>query len=201
MKKKAQPSSASMAASTDPVAGSSRTPPDVVPESGWDEIKLPYFIGSGRTLASGVEGRLRIKFFFRRSDQHLVGRVWFGDGADGPPRHAHGGAVAYVLDEAMGAVGWSVGYATVASDLRFQYMAMTPLYQDLAVEAWVEADKGKQIEIRSNLFLADGTLAVSGTGHFHKLSPKKLEGFLQSLPPDERALHEPLMRRCLEKKP
>ena len=40
-----------------------------------------------------------------RAQPGLVGRAWFGPETQGPPGHAHGGAVSAVLDEALGAAG------------------------------------------------------------------------------------------------
>lgn len=163
-----------------------RTPPAVQTEKDWQPIELPFLIASGRTLASGIanEGRLRLRLFLRTSDNHLVGKIWFGEGADGPPHHAHGGASAYILDEAMGSCGWANLYPVVAAKLEFEFLQMVPLYEDHFIDAWVDGIKDKNVVIKSNLILANGKTAVTSTGHFHILAQKQFNSLLKNVPAD-----------------
>jgi len=59
------------------------------PEEGWTPIEPLVSVGTGRSFVSGdPEGdRLRVRYFRRARDGALVGRVWFGPGAEGPPGH------------------------------------------------------------------------------------------------------------------
>jgi acyl-coenzyme A thioesterase PaaI-like protein len=174
-----------------------KTPPAVQPEKDWKEVELPFLIGSGRTLATGIHDRLRLKTFLRTSDNHLVGRIWFGEGAEGPPFHAHGGASAYILDEVMGACGWANMYPVVAAELKFQYSQMVPMFEDHVIDAWVEKASGKRVTIKSQLKLArDGSLAVEGTGEFHVLSKAKVEALMKSLPPQAAAQQAKIIQQA-----
>jgi Thioesterase superfamily len=157
--------------------GKSLTPPAVTPESDWVEMVLPFNIGSGRSLYSGLEGisRLRLRVFKRLSDSHLIGRAWFGEGADGPPLHVHGGAVAYVLDEAMGAVAWMNNYPVVAASLKFDYLQMTPLLTDLVIEAKITQTTDKRVSTEAEIRLSSGEVCVRGFGEFAILTRKKID--------------------------
>lgn len=154
----------------------SKTPPPIEVPADWQEMVLPFNIGSGRTLYSGLESgaRIRMRVFKRQSDGSLVGRVWFGEGADGPPLHAHGGAIAYVLDEAMGAVGWMNDYPVVAAKLEFQYCRMTPLEVDLQLEAKILSATGKRLEVEARVKLPSGETCVESRGSFAILVRSKM---------------------------
>ena len=83
-------------------------------EVGWTPIDPLGSVGTGRSFVSGEPDgdRLRVCYYRRDRDGALVGKIWFGPGAEGPPGHAHGGSMAAVLDEAMGAGAWLAGHAS-----------------------------------------------------------------------------------------
>lgn len=172
------------------------SPPPIIKETDWEEVELPFNIGSGRTLFSGLEneGRLRLRVFRRESDGRLVGRVWFGPGADGPPGHAHGGAIAYVLDEAMGSAAWMNHYPVVAAKLEFQYERMTPLNTDLGIEAWIEKESGRRLVTVARLTLPSGEPCVVGRGEFAILSKSKIVALSSSIVDSNNVLKNPQLK-------
>ena len=163
----------------------SARPPVIEMNPDWEVVMLPFQIGSGRTVYAGLEAgpggdaRLRLRIFRVRSTGEAVGRAWFGPGADGPPRHAHGGAVAYVLDEAMGACGWMNAYPVVAGKLEFHYLQPTPLETDLHITSRIAAKTAKRIEVTAELRLPDGRICVFGKGEFAILSRAQIKSFNQ----------------------
>jgi hypothetical protein len=155
----------------------SRTPPKIETPADATNVDLPMGIASGRSLASGFEGgenRMRIRFF-KRQDGVCVGYAWFGDGAEGPPQHVHGGAVAYVLDEAMGSVAWMNEYPVVARKIDFEFLKMSPLYVDFHIEARVLRATDRNVYVEASLKLPDGTPTVKAHGEFALLSKKKID--------------------------
>lgn len=166
-------------------------PPLIQKDADWEEVELPFNIGSGRSIYSGLEqdGRLRLRVYRQGATGRLIGRVWFGQGADGPPGHAHGGAIAYVLDEAMGSVAWMNDYPALAAKLEFQYARMTPLEVDLKVEAWIEQTVKKRLIIVANLVLPTGEICVAGRGEFAILQKSKI-GQLASALNDPKGLFQ-----------
>lgn len=160
--------------------GRLRQAPPVEPEEGWEAVE-PLRIEGGRgSFVSGEpEGdRLRVAFFRRRGDGHLVGRAWFGAGAQGPPGHAHGGATAAVLDEAMGAAAWMAGHAVVAVHIEFDLAEMLPLGTDARFEAWVERVEGRKVHCRGRLHADDGRDFATSSGLFLTLPEERFHDLL-----------------------
>lgn len=123
----------------------------------------------GRSFLAGPHGSddiVRMRLYVREADGALVGRVWFGPGAQGPPGHAHGGSMAAVLDEALGSACWVAGYPVVAAELNTSFRKMLPLGRVLSVEAWVEQIDGRKIHPRGRLVDDEGTVYSEATGLF-----------------------------------
>ena len=146
-------------------------PPPVRPEPDWRPLD-PFRIEGGRgSFVSGdPEGdTLRVAYFRRENDGRLMGRAWFGPGTAGPPGHAHGGAVAAVLDEAMGAAAWMAGHISLAASLHTDFRAMLPLGTDATLEAWVERHEGRKVWTRGALRGDDGRLFAEANALFIRL--------------------------------
>lgn len=152
--------------------------PPVSPGAEWEEFELPFSIGSGRSFFPTDEGTaLRMAFFRSRKDDSLVGKVWFGEGIEGPPGHVHGGVSAYVLDEAMGSACWLSQYPCVASKIEFELQRMTPIGQDLDISASITKVEGRIVHVTSKIFDQDG-IYTKGTGQFFIIDRKTLEDLL-----------------------
>jgi len=149
--------------------------PEVVPEPGWTPINPLRLEGGPRSFVSGEpEGdRLRVRYFRRERDGRLVGRAWFGPGAQGPPGHAHGGSMAAVLDEAMGAAAWWDGHLVVAVRLATSFQRMLPLGTDALLEAWVEKIEGRKVWTLGRLLDEDGEPFAEADALFLKLDPAR----------------------------
>lgn len=111
------------------------------------------------------------------SNPHGIGLSWYSDDANtihsdfkldqaqqGPPGHAHGGASAAILDEAMGAAVWRSGFNVAVVNLEINYKRPLPLGQPLKLEARFTERKERKIYATGEIRLPDGTIAVSGTG-------------------------------------
>ncbi len=104
-------------------------------------------------------------------------RWWYEDGRifaehtftlaqQGPPGYAHGGALAAVLDEAMGAAVWSAGHRVLAGELHIRYLKPVPLGAPVRVEAWVVGREGKKVFTEGRITLPDGEVATTARGVF-----------------------------------
>jgi acyl-coenzyme A thioesterase PaaI-like protein len=163
----------------------SRTePPDVEPLTGWTPVDPFPPHDASRSFVSGRcdDGRLRVVYFRRESDGMLVGRAWFGPGAEGPPGHAHGGSVAAVLDEAMGGAAWMAGHRVVAVRLSVDFRRMVPLGTDAILEAWVSGLDGRKILTRARLVVAPDTVLAEADGIFVQPLPDEFRAVI-GLPP------------------
>lgn len=145
-----------------------------------------------RSFVSGDPGgaRLRIRYFRRSADGALLGNVWFGPDAQGPPGHAHGGSMAAVLDEAMGASAWLSGHAVVAAQITIQFRRMLPLGTIARLEAWVDVVNGRKVTTRGRLVDDRGETFAEGEGLFIQLGLDRFTALASEAakaPEDDRA--------------
>jgi len=116
-------------------------------------------------------------FVCGHDNPHSIGLTWWvnedgvmtseftlNEGQQGPPGHAHGGASAAILDEAMGLVVWAAGYKVAAVNLEINYHKPLPLNQPLTLEARITQKDERKIFSTGEIKLADSTVAVSGRG-------------------------------------
>lgn len=104
--------------------------------------------------------------WFIKDDKTIYGEVTLSDRQEGPPLHAHGGASAAMLDEAMGTAAWSAGYMVVSVDLQITYKQPVRLGQKVKIHGRVDRKTGRKIFTIGEILLEDGTVAVTGTGVF-----------------------------------
>jgi acyl-coenzyme A thioesterase PaaI-like protein len=140
----------------------------VLDQTGWTPVwpfpspsESPSFV-SGDAESS----RLRIAYFRKAGDDHLFARVWFGPGAEGPPGHAHGGAMASVLDEAMGGVCWMNHHQVLAARLSVTFLRPLALDTHTAVDAWIVSVDGRKRSVRARLVDATGHVVAEAEGLF-----------------------------------
>lgn len=106
-------------------------------------------------LPETASDRLTVRYFRRATDRAVLGRVWLGPASQGPPGHAHGGAMAALLDEAMGAVTylWR-GRALLTARLEVDFRHPLPVPSGALVEAQVLRDEGRKLITRATLLTA-----------------------------------------------
>jgi hypothetical protein len=63
----------------------------------------------------------------------------------GPPGTVHGGVVALVLDELLGATNACLGLGAYTGTLTIRYERPTPIGAALAFEAWVDRTEGRKV--------------------------------------------------------
>lgn len=146
--------------------------PDLSPAVGW----RPLEPAPERSFVSGEpEGqRLRVRYY-TDEDERVAAKAWFGPGAEGPPGHAHGGAIAAVLDEAMGFAAWVAGHPVVAGRLVTDFRRMVPLGTVASVRTEVHAAEGRKVRVTARLECAGGTLHAEGEAVFVQLNLDALQ--------------------------
>ena len=97
-------------------------------------------------------------------DGVMTAEFTLNDAQQGPPGHAHGGASAAILDEAMGLVAWAAGLKVAAVNLEINYHKPLPLNQPLTLEARITQIDERKIFSTGEIKLTDSTVAVSGRG-------------------------------------
>jgi hypothetical protein len=63
----------------------------------------------------------------------------------GPPGTVHGGVVAMVLDELLGAVNACLGLGAFTGTLSIRYERPTPIATELELESWVDRTEGRKV--------------------------------------------------------
>jgi acyl-coenzyme A thioesterase PaaI-like protein len=130
---------------------------------------------SQRSFVSGhaaAATRTRVEYFRSPENDHLHARVWFGPDTEGPPESVHGGAIAAVLDEAMGAVCWMNGHPVVGARITINYRQLTPLGFDGHVTSWIDRIERRKLFIKSRLADAQGGVFAEGEALFIELRPE-----------------------------
>jgi acyl-coenzyme A thioesterase PaaI-like protein len=154
----------------------------LTPAPGWIPVD-PFPAGPAKqSFVSGTAARDRTRVtYYRTADSdHLHASVWFGQAAEGPPDSVHGGAIAAVLDEAMGAVCWMNQHPVVGARITINYRHMVPLGFSGRVESWIDHIERRKCFITSKLTDADGKVYAEGEALFVKLTPEQIEASLRA---------------------
>ena len=107
-----------------------------------------------------------VDWYGRPDRQSLYGDVCLGEAWEGPPAHAHGGAIAALLDDAMGMLAWYAGNKVMTAKMNVSYRSPTPLYVPLHVVAWVEEKRGRKVSVRARIETPDGRITAESDGLF-----------------------------------
>ncbi|MDP3768656.1 MAG: PaaI family thioesterase, partial [Dehalococcoidia bacterium] len=99
-----------------------------------------------------------------------------------PPRHLqgypgrmHGGGVATVLDEAMGWAAYAHGAWAMTARFTMRFRRPVPLDKSVTVTGRVTRDRGRVLEVRSELRSPDGVLLADAEGLFVRVSGVQAE--------------------------
>lgn len=138
-----------------PAAPAAATSTSAVPLAGdadWTPFDAPALVGESLRFVSGdPEGnRFRVRYY-RDPAQQLRARIWFGPETEGPPGHAHGGAIAAVLDEVLGLAAWNAGYPIVVGNLNVGFRSLLPLQQVVTVETDIISAAGRKVMVHGRI--------------------------------------------------
>jgi hypothetical protein len=153
--------------------------PELTGAADWEPLEpFPGTVTAGRFVSGdGLGERFRVAWFRRPGDAGLVGRAWFGPGTEGPPRHAHGGSIAALLDEAMSAACWSRGHPVVSGRLEVDFRAPLPLGIVATFSSRVTTMKGRKLYTAARLDVDDAGGIAQATGLFIELTEAQLAAF------------------------
>jgi acyl-coenzyme A thioesterase PaaI-like protein len=120
--------------------------------------------------------------FTVEDDQSVSAVVEFDDSKEGGRGILHGGAIAAVLDEAMGTAAFEQGSPGYTVTMTYNYKTHIPLYEAITVRARVSHIGGRKVFTECSAHLPDGTVAVDGTGIF--IASDRLKRELDARPYD-----------------
>ncbi len=119
----------------------------------------------GRCFVCGTENPHSIGIqWYAQDDGTVLGRIALVEAQQGPPGHAHGGALAALLDEAMGAAAWRARSKLVCVNLSIDYRRPVPLGQRITITAYVAEQKERTVYTHGGILLPDGSTATIGKG-------------------------------------
>lgn len=135
----------------------------------------PHCLGCGPENPASMGLRLRVE------GERVLGRVRFDRRQEGAPGFAHGGAVATVLDDALGTVLVVVGRPAVTANLNVDFRAPAFLERDLDIEAWCERIDGRKLHLAGRV-LDDGAPIAEARGLFIEVGIEHFRRGGQELP-------------------
>ena len=113
----------------------------------------------------------------------VVGEVTFGSAYEGPPGCVHGGYVAAVFDELLGATQSMSGAQGMTAHLGVDYRSPTPLGQPLRMEGWLDRRDGRKIYARGAMYSGD-TLTAEAEALFIAFDPGRFRELLEARDPE-----------------
>jgi hypothetical protein len=157
--------------------------PDLVGQPGWADIdRLPSAPFGSSYVSGEPDGqRVRIRYFYCPATERVMAPVWFGPGCVGPPGHAHGGALAAVLDEVMGLASWYRGIPCLLARLVTENRQKLPLERVWRVEAWIASHEGRKLTIRGHILDDEGRPFVESEGLFIDIGAEGFERLFASM--------------------
>lgn len=130
-----------------------------------EAVNMGFYRSSFVTGESNAQ-RLRIQYYLRREDGRLLAEIWFGPEAEGPPQFAHGGAMAAILDEAMGVMAWFNHYPVVTVNISVDFKSLMPLGHNAVLETWIERTERRKVHTYGEIRAEDGSLVTAARGIF-----------------------------------
>ena len=109
----------------------------------------------------------------------IVGTVTFGSAYEGPPGCVHGGYVAAVFDEVLGATQSLSGSAGMTAYLHVNYRSPTPLHVELQLVGRLESTDGRKIRCSGTLMAGD-QLCAEADGLFVSFDPGRFLALLEA---------------------
>jgi len=110
---------------------------------------------------------------FTFDGERLRGTGALGAPFVGPPGTVHGGVVAMVLDELLGAVNACRGMGAFTGTLTIRFERPTPIAADLELESWVDRTEGRKV-FTVGTISAGGEVTARAEGVFIRVDPGEL---------------------------
>jgi len=95
----------------------------------------------------------------------IAGRARLGRRYEGPPHGVHGGWVAALFDELLGAAQGLADAPGVTAILRVRFRHLTPVDEDLRLEAWIADQRQRRLVTKATCHAGD-TLTADAEGIF-----------------------------------
>jgi acyl-coenzyme A thioesterase PaaI-like protein len=104
-------------------------------------------------------------------DDRIRGEVTLDRRQEGAPGYAHGGAVATVLDDALGSLLMLLKAPAVTAKLEINYRRPAFIGRRFELEAWVDRTEGRKLYLAGEM-REDGEPIADATGLFLRVDPE-----------------------------
>lgn len=137
---------------------------------GRNHTGLPFeMLSPVRGLLNPVAPPLEIEFGERADGtRSVIGHARMSQVYEGPPHGVHGGIVAALFDEILGAAQALAPPPGVTAKLDVVYRQLTPIDQPLRFEAWVTEDRGRRVRMEGTCHVGE-TLTATAKGLFMRV--------------------------------
>ena len=117
---------------------------------------------------------LRLRFVYDEEGKRFVCRFRLSQRYWGPPKHAHGGIIATILDEAMGKVNKIRHVIALTSEMQVKYIKPVPLGKPLTVESRELRVRGRAHINTGEIKNEAGEVLATGRAKFIAIDPHKM---------------------------
>jgi len=124
----------------------------------------------GKDNAAGMH----LKFFLDYDARRAICNFKLSRKYTGPPKYAHGGIIATILDEAMGKVNRFRNVLALTSSMEVRYLKPVPLGKMLTVTAYEQSVEGRKHINVAEISNGDGQVLARSTGTFIAIDPEKM---------------------------
>ena len=93
----------------------------------------------------------------------------------GYPGFVHGGGVTTMLDEAMGWATYGQGLWAMTARMTTRFRRPVPLGEPLTISGWVVRDRGRFLQMRSEMRSAQGRLLADAEATFVRVGERQAE--------------------------
>jgi acyl-coenzyme A thioesterase PaaI-like protein len=146
-----------------------RTQPDLTGHP-QDFFPTSPMIGFANPIAPPVEVWLGES---ETGEREIQGRVTFGYQYEGPPTCVHGGVIAELFDELMGAANVIADKPAMTGTLKVRYRKPTPLLTPLDLRARFVRSEGRKVHTWAGIY-NDGALTAEADGLFIEVRPGRM---------------------------
>ena len=129
-------------------------------------------------LDSFVSGKqqnyIDVQYYYDDNLLKFYVRVLFHVETQGAPEIVHGGAIASVIDEAMGGVAFLNHLPAVTVSLTLNYRRPLSVETNMYITTTIEKTEGKKVYIMGKMFDGDGVLFADSKGIFVKVPNERI---------------------------
>ncbi len=115
---------------------------------------------------NSTEDRISLKYYHNPTTGAVYADVRFGQLAQGPPGHAHGGAISAVFDELMGACCWVNRLPALTAQYTTRFFKPVPLDIQFIFCTGVTHRDGNKITLKAALKDGEGNKYAEAKGLF-----------------------------------